>query len=406
MNLPLIDLHAQHASLGHELEAAVARVIAHAQFLDGPEVAAFESSFAEFCEARCCVGTSNGTTAIELVLRAAGIGPGDEVVTTPFTFIATVAPILLAGARPVLVDVDAETGLLDVDAVESAINPRTAALFPVHLYGQTVDLDGFRSLADRHKLLLLEDAAQAHGARWRGRRAGSVGDASTFSFYPGKNLGAFGDAGCVTTDDAALAARVRKLRDHGRIDKYRHDEITTNARLDTLQAAVLSAKLPHLESWNDLRRLHAAAYDEAFSAIDGVEPIRVADPAVPVYHQYVVRLDNRDSARTALSEVGIASGVHYPVPLHRQPALEGLVGGDFPVADRLAREVLSLPVFPELSGEQRDSVVAAVAGFAEGSSTAGYARERSGRVDGRRFGAARVSKENERSRGNHGDRNR
>jgi dTDP-4-amino-4,6-dideoxygalactose transaminase len=374
MNLSLLDLHAQHAYVGEALDAAIARVVAHGQFVQGPEVAEFEESFAEFCEARYCVGTSNGTSAIELALRAAGIGPADEVVTTPFTFIATVEPILQAGARPVLVDVDAETGLLEADVVESAITPRTAALVPVHLYGQTVDLDAFRALADRHKLFLLEDAAQAHGARWRGRRAGSVGDASTFSFFPGKNLGAFGDAGCVTTNDEAVARRVRKLRDHGRIDKYRHDELGTNARLDTLQAAVLSAKLPHLERWNDLRRRHAESYDEAFAAVSGVEPIRIAENALPVYHQYVVRLAHRDAARAALAEVGIASAVHYPVPLHRQPALEGLVGGDFPAAERLARDVLSLPVFPELSREQRNSVVAAMAGFIEGSSSAAYAR--------------------------------
>jgi dTDP-4-amino-4,6-dideoxygalactose transaminase len=374
MSLPLLDLHAQHASVGEALDTAIARVVAHGQFVQGPEVAEFEQSFAQFCETRYCIGTSNGTSAIDLVLRAAGIGPADEVVTTPFTFIATVEPILLRGARPVLADVDADTGLVAVDAVESAITPRTAALVPVHLYGQTVDLDAFRALADRHKLFLLEDAAQAHGARWRGRRAGSVGDASTFSFFPGKNLGAFGDAGCVTTNDEALARRVRKLRDHGRIDKYRHDELGTNARLDTLQAAVLSAKLPHLEKWNDLRRRHAEAYDDAFAAVAGAEPIRIADDALPVYHQYVVRLTDRDEARAALAEVGIASAVHYPVPLHRQPALEGFVSGDFPAAERLAREVLSLPVFPELSGKQRDSVVAAVAGFIEGSCSAAQAR--------------------------------
>jgi dTDP-4-amino-4,6-dideoxygalactose transaminase len=374
MNLPLVDLRAQHASVGEALDDAIARVVAHGQFVQGPEVVEFEQSFAEFCEACYCIGTSNGTTAIELVLRAAGIGPTDEVVTTPFTFIATVGPILLTGARPVLVDVDPETGLIEADAVESAITSRTAALLPVHLYGQTVDLDAFRALADRHKLFLLEDAAQAHGARWRGRRAGSVGDASTFSFYPGKNLGAFGDAGCVTTNDEALARRVRKLRDHGQIDKYRHDELGTNARLDTLQAAVLSAKLPHLEKWNDLRRRNAEAYDDAFAAVAGAEPIHIADHALPVYHQYVVRLAHRDEARAALAEVGIASAVHYPVPLHRQPALEGLVSGDFPAADRLAREVLSLPVFPELSGEQRDSVVAAVAEFIDGSSSSAHAR--------------------------------
>ena len=374
MTLPLLDLHAQHAAVREALDSAIARVVAHGQFVQGPELAEFEQAFAEFCEVGHCIGTSNGTSAIELALRAAGIGAGDEVVTTPLTFIATVEPILLVGARPMLADVDLSTGLLDPEAVEAVITPRTAALIPVHLYGQTVDLDAFRTLAGRHDLFLLEDAAQAHGACWRGRRAGSVGDASTFSFFPGKNLGAWGDAGCVTTNDAALAARIRKLRDHGRIDKYRHDEVGTNARLDTLQAAVLSAKLPHLEEWNALRRRHADAYDRAFAAIAGVDPIRVADDALPVYHQYVVRLEDRDGARTALAKQGIASAVHYPVPLHKQPALGRRVDGEFLAAERLAREVLSIPVFPELTDDQRESIVDAIAGFAAGSPDRAHAR--------------------------------
>jgi dTDP-4-amino-4,6-dideoxygalactose transaminase len=365
MTVSLLDLGAQHASLRDELDGAISRVVAHGQFVDGPEIAEFENAFADFCDTRCCIGTSSGTSALELILRAAGIGAGDEVVTTPFTFIATVAPIVLAGARPVLVDVDPATGLMQIDAVEAAITRRTAALVPVHLYGQTVDLDRFRALADRHKLLLIEDAAQAHGAEWRGRRAGSVGDASMFSFFPGKNLGAFGDAGCVTTDDEVLSARIRKLRNHGRSDKYHHAEVGTNARLDSLQAAVLLIKLPHLDAWNEQRRRHAAAYDQAFAGVTGVEAIHIANGALSVYHQYVIRLADRDGARDALRELGIATGVHYPVPIHRQPALAGLVAGDFPVAERLAREVLSIPVFPELSEEWRDSVTGGVTAFVE-----------------------------------------
>jgi dTDP-4-amino-4,6-dideoxygalactose transaminase len=360
MTLPLLDIHAQHDAIRDELEAAIARVLAHGRFVSGPEVAEFEEAFAAYCGAAHCIGVANGTAAIELVLRAAGIGPGDEVVTTPFTFIATVEPILLAGGKPVLADVDPDTGLLTAESVEAAITARTAALMPVHLYGQPVDFDAFRELADRHNLLLIEDAAQAHGAEWRGRRAGSVGDAATFSFFPGKNLGALGDAGAVTTNDDALATRVRKLRDHGRVDKYRHDVVGTNARLDTLQAALLHAKLRHLDHWNEARQRHAAAYDAAFAEVDGVAPIRIREGALPVYHQYVVRLEDRDAARAALSEQGIETGVHYPIPLHRQPALEHLVEGDFPAAEALANEVLSLPVFPELTDEQRDSVVAAL----------------------------------------------
>lgn len=368
MNLPLVDVNGQNASIGDALQAALARVVAHGQFIDGHEVSEFEDAFANFCGTRYCVGTSSGTSAIELALRAADIGPGDEVVTTPFTFIATVAPILLVGARPVFADVDLQTGLIDLEAVKAALTPRTAAILPVHLYGQTVNLEAFSALADRHKLFLLEDAAQAHGARWLGRRAGSAGDASAFSFYPGKNLGAFGDAGCVTTDDETLAARIRKLRDHGRRDHYCHDDVGTNARIDTIQAAVLATKLPHLEGWNEARRRHARAYDAAFAPVAGVESILVAEGALPTYHQYVVRLFERDAARTALAEAGVATGIHYPIPLHRQPALEGIVSCELPAADRLAAEVLSLPVFPELEDEQRDFVTEVLLRAIESSS--------------------------------------
>jgi dTDP-4-amino-4,6-dideoxygalactose transaminase len=370
MTLPLLDLHAQHASIRDELDAAIRRVLAHGQFVQGPEVEDLEEAFARFCDVAHCVGAANGTAAIELVLRAGAISSGDEVITTAFSFIATVEPIVLAGATPVLVDVDPETGLIDIDAVEAAITPRTAAIMPVHLYGQTVDLDAFRALADRHKLFLLEDAAQAHGARWRDRRAGSVGDAATFSFFPGKNLGALGDAGGVTTNDDELARRVRKLRDHGRTDKYRHDELGTNARLDTLQAAVLAAKLPHLESWNDARRDHAAGYDTAFAAVGGVEPIRVRPEAEAVFHQYVVRLAGRDEARRVLNQQGIGAAVHYPIPLHLQPALSKTGSGPLPAAESLAGDVLSLPIFPELTEEQRERVVAALSAFTAGNRAA------------------------------------
>jgi dTDP-4-amino-4,6-dideoxygalactose transaminase len=363
MTLPLFDIHAQHGAIREDLNAAIDRVFAHGQFVQGPEVAEFEQAFAIYCGAGHCIGVANGTTAIELVLRAAGIGPGDEVVTTPFSFIATVEPIVLAGARPVFADVDLETGLLDANTLEAALTPRTAAIMPVHLYGQTVDLDAFRALADRHGLFLLEDAAQAHGARWRGRRAGSVGDAATFSFFPGKNLGALGDAGAVATNDDELARRIRRLRDHGRVDKYRHDDLGTNARLDTLQAAVLAVKLTHLDHWNETRRRRALVYDQAFAEVDAIEAIQVLDGAEAVYHQYVVRLENREAARSALAARGIATAVHYPIPLHRQPALAGIVEGNHPAAEMLAESVLSLPMFPELSDSQLHEVVAALIAF-------------------------------------------
>jgi dTDP-4-amino-4,6-dideoxygalactose transaminase len=290
VRVPLLDLQAQHTALASELQAAIATVLEHGRFIGGPEVAAFEKEFAEYCGAASCIGTSSGTDALTVGLRAAGIGPGDEVVTTSMTFIATVESIVEAGATPVLVDPDPDTALITAEAVEAAITERTAAVVPVHLYGQTVDLDAFTDLCGRHSLLLAEDAAQAHGASWRDARAGSVGDIASFSFFPGKNLGALGDAGALTVRDREIADRARRLRDHGRVDKYRHDMLGVNARLDTLQAAVLSVKLRHLDSWTDARRAQAAAYDEAFADVDGVDPIRVDARATAVYHQYVVRV--------------------------------------------------------------------------------------------------------------------
>jgi dTDP-4-amino-4,6-dideoxygalactose transaminase len=361
MEVPLLDLQAQHSALRPELDAAIAGVMEHGAFVGGPEIEHFEQRFAAFCAAAECVGVSNGTDALTLCLRAAGIGPGDEVITTAFTFVATVESIVQTGARPVLVDPRPGTALLHVDDVRSAIGTRTAAIVPVHLYGQTVDLDAFRALADRQGLLLVEDAAQAHGAAWRRAPAGSVGDLASFSFFPGKNLGALGDAGAVTTRDPTLARRVRLLRDHGRSEKYRHEQLGTNARLDTLQAAVLSVKLEHVAAWNDERRRHAAAYDAAFADFDGVDPIRIAEGALPVYHQYVVRVRDRDNLRDDLTQRGIATGVHYPIPLQRQPALAGLIEEDrHPSADQLARTVLSLPMYPELPDDQRDAVIAAL----------------------------------------------
>jgi dTDP-4-amino-4,6-dideoxygalactose transaminase len=362
MGIPLLDMQAQIASVKDELDAAIAQVIAHGKFVAGPEVKAFEASWAEFCGARHALGVSSGTQALTLGLKAAGVRPGDEVITTAMTFIATAESIIECGAIPVLADPDPDTALLTPEAVEPLISERTTALVPVHLYGQPVDMDGFRALAQRRGLILAEDAAQAHGATWNGIPAGAAGDFAAFSFFPGKNLGAFGDAGGLTTQDDALAARVAKIRDHGRVDKYRHDEIGTNARLDTLQAAILSVKLAKLAEWNDGRRRVAAVYDEAFAGAAGVEPIVVGERAVSCYHQYVVRVDDRDTVLTALRDRGISAGVHYPIPLHRQPALQAgdCVAGELPNADRLGATVLSLPVFPELSDDDARTVADAV----------------------------------------------
>ncbi len=360
--IPLLDINAQIASIRSELDAAISRVLTHGRFVNGPEVAAFEQEWAEYCGAPRAVGVASGTDALTLGLRGAGIGAGDEVITTAMTFVATAESIVECGATPVFVDPDLSTGLISVEAVEAAITPRTAAVVPVHLYGQMVDIDAFRALADRHKLLLAEDAAQAHGARWNGRRAGSVGDIAAFSFFPGKNLGALGDAGAVTVADNALADRVARLRDHGRTGKYRHDELGVNARLDTLQAAVLSVKLAHLDQWNEGRRRVADSYDRLLAGLDGAEPLQILEPAISSHHQYVVRVDARDDLLAHLRALGIGAGVHYPIPVHQQPALQGVARvEDVSVAELLAREVLSLPIFPELDSYHIERVVDALA---------------------------------------------
>jgi len=359
--VPLLDLAAQHASIRPEIDAAVARVLDHGRFVAGPEVAAFEERFADFCGARHAIGTSSGTDGLTLALRAAGVGRGDEVITSAMTFIATAESIVEAGARPVLVDPEPDTALMGHEQVEAAITDATAAVAVVHLYGQAADMTELHRLAERRGLLLIEDAAQAHGASWRGIRAGALGKMAAFSFFPGKNLGALGDAGAVTTDDDGLAARVRRLRDHGRSDKYRHDVLGVNARLDTLQAAVLGIKLERLEGWNAARRATAETYDQAFADLEHARPLRVRSDAQSVYHWYVLRMTDRDAGASHLAERGVASGIHYPIPLNRQPALEALVPAEgFPEADRLASEVLSLPVHPELSDDQRGAVIDAV----------------------------------------------
>lgn len=358
MSTPLLDLAAQHAAIGEELDAALAGVLAHGRFVGGPDVARFEDEFARYCGVAHCVGCASGTDALTLALRVAGVGRGDEVITTAMTFVATVESIVEVGATPILVDCDASTALVTPDAVEAAISPRTAAVVVVHLYGQPVDLQAFRALVDRRGLLLFEDAAQAHGAAWDGVRVGSVGDAASFSFFPGKNLGALGDAGAVTTNRADLADSLRRLRDHGRIDKYRHEFLGVNSRLDSLQAAVLSVKLRHLDAWNQARTAHAAAYDAVFCDSDMVEPIRQAPQATSVFHQYVVRVNDRQRIQQRLATAGYQTGVHYPLALNRQPALSGMLEPDsYPNADRLAEHVLSLPVFPELPVERREALI-------------------------------------------------
>jgi dTDP-4-amino-4,6-dideoxygalactose transaminase len=366
VTIPLLDISAQHASIRGALDTAIARVLDHGRFVNGDEIASFEDAFSAYCEVGETVGLSSGTDALTVGLMAAGVGRGDEVIVPAMTFIATAESVVQVGGRPVIVDCEPETGLMDLGAAEAAITSRTAAIVPVHLYGQCVDLDAFTELSARHGLLLIEDAAQAHGAAWNRCRAGAVGAFGAFSFFPGKNLGALGDAGALTTDDAALAARTRKLRDHGRVDKYRHDELGINARLDTLQAAVLEVKLAHLEGWNERRRTHAQAYDRALAEVAGVSPLRKAREALHVYHQYVVRVGAREDMIAALRDAGVAAGIHYPIPLHRQPSLSAFAhDSQCEGAEALADTVLSLPVFPELTTEQRMRVVDALSTAAE-----------------------------------------
>lgn len=359
MHVPLVDLRAQYRHLKPEIDAAIQRVIANTTFVSGPEVEAFETAFAAYCGASYAVGVASGTAALHLVLLALGIGPGDEVITTPFTFIATAETIAQTGARPVFVDIDPRTYNLDPEAVAAVITPRTKAILPVHLYGQPAEMDPLRALARQHGLWLIEDAAQAHGAEYRGTRTGTLGDAACYSFYPSKNLGAYGDGGAVVTNNAHIAEKVRRLRDHGRVDKYVHQELGYGQRLDGIQAAILNAKLPHLDAWNEARRQAAYRYNALLSDLEVVPPYEV--PHVRhVYHCYVVRTPRRDEVLAHLRRKGIGAGVHYPLPLHLQPALAylGLKEGAFPVAEEAARQVLTLPLFPEISARQQERVVA------------------------------------------------
>ena len=359
--IPLVDLKAQYLSIQSEIDAAMAGVLASTQFIMGPEVQAFEEGFAATCGVPACVGVGSGTAALELTLRALGVQAGDEVITVAHTFIATAEAITAVGARPVFVDIDPATYVMDPDAFEAAISPRTKAVVPVHLYGQPADMTRITAIARRHGVAVVEDAAQAHGATWDGVVVGGFGDAACFSFYPGKNLGAYGDAGAVTTHREDLAAQVRLLRNHGRRAKYLHEQVGFGHRLDTLQAAILSAKLPHLAAWNAARRRLAARYHDLLAEVELVRPV-VAPGADPVWHQYVVRVQERDAVLADLHQAGIGAGVHYPVPLHLQPAYAdlGYAAGALPVTEAVAETCLSLPIYPEMTDAQQDQVVAAL----------------------------------------------
>jgi dTDP-4-amino-4,6-dideoxygalactose transaminase len=357
--VPFLDLRAQHDPIRAEIISAIAAVIDGNAFAGGPFVARFEEDFAAFCGTHHALGVGSGTEALWLALLALGVGRGDEVITVPSTFMATAEAITYCGATPVFVDVDERTYTMDPSQIEQAITPRTRAIIPVHLYGQMADMDPIMEIANRHRLFVVEDACQAHGAQYRGRKAGSIGHAGCFSFYPGKNLGAMGEAGAVVTQDPALAAEIAMLRDHGQRARYHHNRIGWNARMDGIQAAILSLKLRTLGRDNELRRRNAALYNELLAGVEEVVIPHVSPAGLPVYHIYAIRVHARDKILGALALRGISCGIHYPIPIHLQPAYESLqLGpGSFPVAERCANETLSLPMFAQLSAAQIETVV-------------------------------------------------
>lgn len=361
MKVPFVDLMRQYESCRGELDRAVAQVMAGGAYILGPAVEAFEEAFAAYCGTRYAVGVNTGTSALELGMAALGIGPGDEVITPVNSFIASSASISAVGATPVWVDIDPDTHNLDPVAVAAAVTPRTVAIMPVHLYGQPADMDAINAVARQHNLAVIEDACQAHGARYRGTRTGALGTFAAFSFYPSKNLGAMGDAGMVVTDDAALADSVRVMRNYGQSSKNRHVVRARNCRLDSMQAALLQVKLGRLDDWNTHRRQIATQYDAALANLPIVMP-KVIDACEHVYHLYVVEVDAPSRVAAALGECGIDTGRHYPVPICLQPAYEscGISAGAFPVAEGKADRVLSLPLFPMMTDAEIDHVTASL----------------------------------------------
>ncbi len=357
MKVRFVDLYQQHQEVEAELVEVFQRVLRNSSFILGPEVQTFERSFASYVGAAECIGVNSGTVALELVLRGLGVGPGHEVITVPNTFIATAEAISAVGARPVFVDVDPVSYTMDPALVEAAITPRTAALLPVHLYGQTADLDALLKIAQRHNIHLVEDACQAHGATYKQKKAGTVGVAGCFSFYPGKNLGCLGEGGAIVTDDAQLAERMRMIRDHGSIKKYEHRVPGYNFRMEGLQGGFLSVKLNHLDLWNERRRAAAKRYSELLSDSGLTLPVEMPY-GQHVYHLYVIQSDDREALRQQLSEAGIETGLHYPVPLHLQEAYAslGYSRGSFPVSEHLAGRILSLPMHPGIGDEQIEQV--------------------------------------------------
>ena len=363
-NVPFVDLGVQYRAISAEIDDAISKVIQDADFILGREVRLFEEEFAEFCDSSYAVGVDSGTSALELALRAFDIGPGDEVITAANSFIASALGISHAGAKPVLVDVDPFTYTLDVKALERAITRRTKAIIPVHLYGHPAHMGPIRQLADRHGLVVIEDACQAHGASYKGKRVGSLGHAAAFSFYPGKNLGAYGDGGMVVTKDRKIANRLEMLRNYGQKEKYKHLFRGYNRRLDTMQAAILRVKLKYLEKWNAARRWNAKLYQKHLEGSGVVVPGE-AGGAESVWHLYVIRTERRDALKEHLVSKGINASIHYPIPIHLQPAYQdlGYKRGDFPVTEAYADRILSLPMYAELSDRQIEFISQTVCEF-------------------------------------------
>jgi len=358
--IPILDLKAQYHSLKPEMDRAIAGVLESGIFIMGPNVEAFEQEIARYLGARHAISLNSGTDALHLALRALNVGPGDEVITSPFTFAATTEAIGIVGATPVFVDIDPTTFNIDPRLIEAAITPRTKVILPIHLYGLPADMDAIKRIADLRKLVVVEDAAQAIGAQIDGHMAGTIGEIGCFSFFPSKNLGAYGDGGLITTEDEQLADRIKALRVHGGRKKYYHEELGINSRLDELQAAILRVKLPHLIDWIAARRQIAARYNKAFAGNDEILTLAEPKNCLHAFHQYTVRVAERDAVRQKLSAEGVQTMVYYPLPLHLQPVYKRAAAKSFPHAERAAREVLSLPMYPELTPTAQDQVIAAI----------------------------------------------
>ena len=391
MKVPFGNLAKQyHDCVRDELQKSWDDILNNASFILGPQVEAFEQAFAEFCEAKYAVGVGSGTDALILALKALGIGAGHEVITAANSFVATAEAIVHAGAAPVFVDIDLDTFNIDVSRIRQAVTDRTRAIIPVHLYGQPADIDPIHEIANRHSLHVIEDAAQAHGARYQNRSVGCLGKAACFSFYPGKNLGAYGDAGAVVTNEEAVAMGLKKLRDHGGLIKYQHDLHGYSSRLDTLQAAVLHVKLKHLSKWNRTRREYAALYNDLLSGIPGIIAPREMAGAVHVFHLYVIRVEGgkRDSLQRFLGECGIQTLIHYPKPIPATEAFASLNGHGFPLAQKAAGEILSLPLYPELETEQIEYVAECIHRYMTNSSDSAHPKSMAQKIHAAGDGAS------------------